>query len=356
MTAEPPRTGIVSLTPAAAIDHTYLLSELVPGEVNRAFATHTELSGKGVNVAQAVALAEHPVCAVLALGERDRAIVERSVSREFLRPVYVPGHTRINTTIVDSHGHTTKVNEAPVPLSHDSWSALRSTVEEETERLDAGWLVLCGSIPTLEGSVELVPFSDLLRETRARDIRIAIDTSGAALDRALANLERIDLLKPNTHELAALTRRDLATIGDVVEAAQWLRQRGVGVVYSSLGEDGSLVVADAGVWWARAQASTIANSAGAGDASLAGFLVGLGSGLSSGLDSDAGSDTTPESLVRALSTAASWGALSVSQKTTTLTSLSAVPEAVVMRDPDPETRLRDPARSEREARDHDALA
>jgi 1-phosphofructokinase len=330
--------GIVTLTPSAAIDHTYLLSELVLGEVNRAHAMHSELSGKGVNVGHAIALAGHPVTAVLALGEDDLARAGHSTSGLRLRAVGVPGRTRINTTILDGHGQTTKVNESPHPLTDDHWRELCRATLDEIERLEADWLVLCGSVPTRAGSGELVSFTELLRDAAALGARVALDTSGEALDRAIHDFGAVTLIKPNTHELAALVRRELRTFADVIDAASELRRHGVDSVFVSMGEDGALVVAEEGTWFARADADVVANSAGAGDASLAGFLVGESVHRATG-------DASESALAGALARAASWGALAVGQPTTLLASLDGALQATVVRDPDPATRLRDPARS-----------
>src|SRR6218665_834123 len=62
-------TAVVTLTPSAAVDRTYRLGQLHRGRVNRASAVHSELSGKGVNVAAALAAAGTRVSAVLAIGE-----------------------------------------------------------------------------------------------------------------------------------------------------------------------------------------------------------------------------------------------------------------------------------------------
>lgn len=329
-------TGIVTLTPSAAIDHTYLLTEFVTGKVNRARSMHTELSGKGVNVGHAIALAGHPVTAVFALGEEDRARAGRSPAGLRLRTVAVPGRTRINTTILDEHGRTTKVNESPHPLTDDTWHALCQATLDEIERLDADWLVLCGSIPARAGGGDSVSFTRLLKDAAARGTRVALDTSGEALERAIRDFSAISLIKPNTHELAALVRRDLRTFGDVIVAASELRRHGVETVFVSMGEDGALLVAEEGTWFARADAATIANSAGAGDASLAGFLVGL-------RVAHANADASRPALANALALAASWGALAVGQPTTVLASLDGAPFATVLPDPDPATSLRDPA-------------
>lgn len=333
-------TGIVTLTASAAIDQTYLLTDLVVGGVNRAVGANQEISGKGVNVARAVQLSGQPVSAVLAIGELDAALVERSGFADTLRAIIVPGHTRRNTTITDKNGRTTKVNELAIPLSGEHWNALRETALAEVDRLDADWLVLCGSLPSLVETGKLVPVLELIDSAAATGTRIAIDTSGAALDLIANHLEHVALLKPNTHELAELVGRDLLTVGHVIDAAQELRRRGVEVVFASMGEDGSLGVAEEGVWWARVAAPKVVNSAGAGDAALAGFLVNA--------INPASDDQRTLDVPRALAAAASWGALAVSQATTLLCDIESAPIADLIVSPDSEYMLLDPARVTRE--------
>jgi 1-phosphofructokinase len=155
-----------------------------------------------------------------------------------------------------------------------------------------------------------------------------IDTGGAALV-AAASDPRVSVLKPNAAELAELTGRALRTRGDVIAAARSLP---VPLVSASLGADGILLVAGDFVVHAHATAAQVFNTAGAGDASLAGLLVGLG---------DAALDD-PVALVAAASAAAQWGAHAVAQSATVLATLDGMPHAVAVRDPDPATPLSEP--------------
>lgn len=324
-------TGIVTLTPAPAIDLTYHLGRLELGEVNRATTVHTELSGKGVNVARAVALASLPVSAVLALGAQGAALAREGGFEALLAGVADEGRTRINTTLLHATGSTTKVNESPVPVTAALWQALADRTESELERLDAAWLVVSGSIPVLAGTDRPVPFLESVRRASDRGVRVAVDTAGAALATVAADLSAVSLIKPNTHELAELTGTALDTVGDVVTAAQQLHEAGCDIVYVSMGADGALAVSDAGVHLARARARVV-NTAGAGDASLAGFLVG-----------SMRADGTVD-VAAGVQRAASWGALAVMQATTLLSSIVDAPEARLDFDPDPATPLSEPAR------------
>src|SRR3546814_3156112 len=62
----------------------------------------------------------------------------------------VPGATRVNTAILDSSGATTKVNAPAPPLSAGAWERAVETALGEAGEGD--WLVLCGTLPVLEGT------------------------------------------------------------------------------------------------------------------------------------------------------------------------------------------------------------
>ncbi|MRX44025.1 1-phosphofructokinase family hexose kinase [Agromyces kandeliae] len=328
-----PGAAVVTLTAAGAIDATYRVGALERGAFIRADAYERELSGKGVNVAAGLALAGRRTAAVVVMGEEDLDFAARSPHAGLLRLVTVPGATRVNTSVTDGSGATTKINAPVPPIPGPAWEDAASAVHETCAELRAGWLVVSGTLPRLLGEDEPVDLSDVLATARRRGVRLALDTSGPALARAAADPAGIALVKPNTHELAELVGRSLRTIGDVARAAGDLVHRGIEVVFVSMGADGVLVVTEGEVVHAHAHARAVVNTAGAGDASLAGFLVGLG-------DSEPGSPGAP---ARAAARAAAWGAHAVSQATTILPDLDGLPDVSVDLDPVPERRLTEPA-------------
>lgn len=319
--------SVVTLTPAGAIDATYRVGTLARGDFMRASSYERELSGKGVNVSAALARAGVDTVAVVVLGEDDVAFASGTPLAGMLRVVTVPGATRVNTSIIDAGGATTKVNAPTPPLPPGIWAHARAAVTAAVSRLDARWLIVSGSIPV---GADL---AEVLTDARRRGVRVALDTSGPALTAAASAPAGIALMKPNTHELAELVRRPLRTVGEVADAARLLVERGVETVYTSMGADGVLVVSAVGVVHAHAVATAVVNTAGAGDASLAGLVAGLG-------DDD---PRSPDALARAAATAAAWGAHAVSQATTLLPGVDGLPVARVTRDPDPSTQLTEPA-------------
>lgn len=330
-------TGIVTVTLAPAIDLTYRVDAVVPGAVNRATAVTRELSGKGVNVSHAVALAGGATRAVLPMGENDAA----DATARWLSPVPTTQRVRVNVTMTTADGVTTKLN-APTPaLMPGELDAVVARAVDDAEEIGADWMVLAGSVPRLSTGEEIALGDMIDRLAERTGARIAVDTSGPALERVLAgSLPRLALIKPNTHELAEAIGRPLASIGDVRAAAAALVARGCETVYVSMGEDGALAVTAHGAWWARATPAGVVNATGAGDASLAGFLVAGSPGPGPGGRREAAPPFDPAAAVAG---AASFGALSVSQAGTLLADLASAPIATVVADPDPGIRLADPA-------------
>lgn len=111
-----------------------------------------------------------------------------------------------------------------------------------------------------------------------------MDTSGAALDAVIAGLPDVgfDLIKPNSDELAQLTGGDALAfeeaaargeMTEIVQAARRLRERGIANVLVTLGGSGAVLVNGEGAWFARPPRITVRSTVGAGDSSVAGFIL-----------------------------------------------------------------------------------
>jgi 1-phosphofructokinase len=266
---------IVTLTANPSHDRTVTLTEpLQHGAVQRAASVLSQAGGKGVNISRASVAAGVPTVAVLPAPEDDPFVLELLSAGIDCRPVEHPGDLRVNITISDPDGTTTKLN-SPGPVMTD---ATRAALGEALQRRarESDWVVLAGSLPPgapAEWYAELVA---LLICTGAR---IAVDTSDAPL-RAL--VDRLGtaaphLMKPNGHELASLTGRD----GDALEkdpvaaarAALDLVEQGVEHVLVTLGGDGAVLVGRDGAWHATPPPTTVVSTVGAGDSSLFGYLL-----------------------------------------------------------------------------------
>lgn len=264
---------IVTVTPNPSLDRTYEVPALERGQVVRATGERMDPGGKGVNVSRAVAAAGRRTVAVLPLGGAPGALVADLLDAQGIdvAPVPVAGATRSNIALAEADGVLTKINAPGPELSAGEQESLLETVRRQSRGAD--WIACCGSLPR-----GLAPswYADLVARAHAAGVRIALDTSGPALLAALR--EGPDVVKPNAAELAEAVGRSLATVGDAVKAAEELRGLGARTVLASLGADGQLLVDGAGAWFGSARVDAVRSNVGAGDSSLAGFLIAGGTG------------------------------------------------------------------------------
>jgi 1-phosphofructokinase len=267
---------VVTLTANPSLDRTLELpAPLVAGGIVRLLGGHTEPGGKGVNVARAIAAAGVDVVSVLPTGDTDPIVTALRSLGLGLATVPVPTLVRTNYTLVDPQGITTKLNEPGAALDDATREALAALLRDRGA--GARWIVLSGSLPPGTPSGW---YAELVATLRGTGARIAVDTSEGPL---LALLESgrdaaPDLLKPNAEELAQITgTTEEAVLGDpevALAAVRELHTRGVAEVLLTLGSDGAVLsTADGGLWSALPPRITVRSTVGAGDSSLAGYVL-----------------------------------------------------------------------------------
>ena len=276
---------IVPLTAHPALDRSVALdAALRPGEVQPGTPGREDAGGKGMNVARAIRGAGHEVLAVLPLASDDPYAALLAATGACAYVVPVEGHTRVNLTLTDPAGVTTKINLPGAAVSPAEAAQMVQTVAAASE--GAEWLVLAGSLPPGVSDDFYVDVIDAVRERwGATAPRIAVDTSGAALA-AVVERGRPDLIKPNEDELAELAVVALETRADssdlvhrVIALAQAFVPERVGAALVTLGGDGAVLIDADGAWVGTPPPITLVSTVGAGDSSLAGFLLGDVDGL-----------------------------------------------------------------------------
>ena len=307
---------IVTLTPNPSLDRTIAVPALRRGKVMRATESREDPGGKGLNVSRALAQNGTATRAVLPIGG-----VYGGVMLDLLRaqeidvvPVPITGAIRANVAIVEPDGATTKVNEQGPCFSVAEVAALRTATESAS--VGAGWVVCCGSLPP---GIDDDFYADLVGRCHANGVKVAVDSSGEPMLRALSATP--DLIKPNRVELAEAVGHDLPTVGAVIDAARGLVATGIGCVLVSLGRDGALLVDATRAVRAVARVDNPLSTVGAGDALLAGYLHAVASGL----DAE-----------HALRTAVAFGAAAVSRPGSQMPTPAEVAAVTVVVDPDPD--------------------
>ena len=266
---------ILTLTANPSHDRTVALRDpLRPGAVQRATAVTSQAGGKGINISRASVAAGVPTLAVLPAPKDDPFVHELLAAGIDCRAVAHPGDLRVNITITDPEGTTTKLNGPGPEMTDLTRAALTEALQLRAHESD--WVVLAGSLPP--GAPDTW-YAELVVALSGTGARIAVDTSDAPL-RAL--VDRLDvaaphLMKPNGHELASFTGAD----GDALErdpaaaaaTARGLVDRGVEAVLVTLGGNGAVLVDGAGAWHAAPPPVAVVSTVGAGDSSLFGYLL-----------------------------------------------------------------------------------
>ena len=333
---------ILTLTPNPSLDRTVSLpGPLQRGAVQRLTGVVMEPGGKGVNVARVLSNAGRAATTVLPAAENDpilTALGALELPGLTVRSVPVAGPARINTAVTEPDGTTTTLNELGAGLNEEEIDAVEQALLETLALtgVSAGpdphhWAVLSGSLPPGAPARWYARLVGLLREV-APGLRIAVDTSDEPLAALAAELpgSAPDLIKPNGEELGqlaglpaerAMALEEGAVQGDygpVVDAARLLVGLGLGAVMVTLGPAGAVLVTADGAWHATAPEVPVVSTVGAGDSSVAGYILA---------DVNGGDET------ERLRTAMAYGSAAASLPGTTLPTPADLPEqeAVVTR-------------------------
>jgi 1-phosphofructokinase len=284
---------IVTITPNPSIDRTVQVDRLERGATLRCSDDHVDPGGKGLNLSRALTQNAVPSVAIFPAGgvEGSHLVALIRDAGVEVEPVAIDGAVRTNITVAEPDGTVTKLNVPGPGLRADEVDRLLDAAVDAAGR--AEWIVGCGSLPP---GVPNTFYAQLIDATTDAACQVAVDSSGEAFDAALDHGPA--LIKPNREELAQAAGRDIDTLGDVVDAAEAIRGRGVVRVLVSLGADGAVLVDDHGAIHGETGPITVRSAIGAGDAMLAGFLAGGGDGpkaLANALAWGAGAASLPGS-------------------------------------------------------------
>jgi 1-phosphofructokinase family hexose kinase len=252
-----------------ALDVTYLVPRLTPGQIHRPDAVLALAGGKALNATRAARTLGAQVAAIVPLGGFTGERVRAGLDDVDVQVVQTGRETRMCVTVIDeASGAHTEFYERAVPLDDAEWSSLARRAGE----VAGGWLAVSGSVPP-ERADDLVR---VLVAAAGRGVRIAVDTHGAALERVLAQV-RPDVVKVNRAEAEEYVRGASGDGAlrhpDAAGLASLLAQRARLAVVTD-GAAGAAAASGQDSW--RAEPTSRGRfTVGSGDSFFAGLLVGL---------------------------------------------------------------------------------
>lgn len=276
---------IVTLTANPSLDRTVEIpAPLARGTVIRASRSVADPGGKGVNIARALSVSGVRTVAVLPGDDGDPVLEALTAAQVRYSNLATGAPIRTNVTVAEPDGTTTKINAPGEPVDDLAQRELTRLLIREAQ--GSSWLVMAGSLPPGVPSDYYAVVSRAVRESLGDQApRIAVDTSGAALRDTLNGQDGLpNLIKPNSEELAELVGRPgeweqlEAHPQATADTARELVDRGVEAVLATLGAKGAVLVTADGAWQAQHAPIRARSTVGAGDCSLAGYLLAHESG------------------------------------------------------------------------------
>lgn len=267
--------GILTLTMNPALDVFTSAARVRPTHKLRCAPALLHPGGGGINVARVLARFEADVLALYPQGGVNGRELTALLQAERVPvlPLPIAGETRESFSV---HEQATGLDYRfvlPGPeLSAAEWQGCLE--QALAASVPGGLVVASGSLPP---GVPDDFYALLARRLAARGVRLAIDSSGAALAAALQ--AGVHLVKPSLRELGDFTGSVLDTRELQLAACRRLVADGQArIVALSLGKDGAMLVGEGQAWHAAALTVDVASTIGAGDSFLGGLLLALARG------------------------------------------------------------------------------
>lgn len=256
---------ILTVTCNPAIDVTYRLPLLEPGEVHRVAKVTRSPGGKGVNVSRVLHLLRRPTFATGFAGPGFSGLLnDRGIDAHFVESL---PQTR-QTLVVHDDQRVTSLWEPGYVAAPNSENDLVDLVAHRLRH--ATVLVVSGSLPPRTDPALPTRLAHLGRE---HEVPVILDLDGESL--RCAARDSTAILTPNRDELGRLLGAPGEAV-EVVEASRELAATTGAPVVVTLGAEGMIASDAERTWQVKPLRALEGNPTGAGDAAVAAIASALG--------------------------------------------------------------------------------
>lgn len=266
---------ILTITLNPAVDKSSTVENIQPEKKLRCSQPVYQPGGGGINVSRGLERLGVPSVALFPSGGRTGELLQELLSKENIQTLPVPSsaETRENFTVVDTANNSQYRFGMPgEKISPAEAKALHEAILNSNPFPDIA--VISGSLP--EG-MEPAWLSKLVRELKAKNVKIIADTSGDALTEILK--EGVYLIKPNLGELSRLSGKEELDNDSADEAAKQLINEGKAqIVAVSMGPQGAYLVTKDETVHIPAPSVKKLSTVGAGDSMVAGLVSVIAKG------------------------------------------------------------------------------
>lgn len=257
----------LSLNPVA--DITCYVNSMQCGHENMVQSELYDAAGKAVDVSRVLQSYELANTALIVAGqENSKRYFERLKDEKVnVRVIYTEGRIRENIGIVTPDGVTTRLIRKSPTLRHRTIDELEAVLSEEIKPTTL--VVVAGVMP--DGITDEI-FCEICAFIKECGGIIALDTRSATME----NIAKIRpwVIKPNFDELCALVGEKPKSREELKAAVKLVADAGANHVLASFGSEGILYTNGTVTYKADVpMLSEIKSTIGAGDATLAGFII-----------------------------------------------------------------------------------
>ena len=269
---------ILTVTMNPSIDTAYQLDHLVVDDVNRVEPKKTA-GGKGLNVSRVLVQLGDDVLATGLLGGHMGEFLADRMGDDGIANDFTPiaGESRICIAVLHD-GNQTEFLESGPTVSADELAAFTAHFAELVAREDCDCVTISGSLPR---GVAAAYYAGMVAVAVQAGVPVLLDTSGAALDEALAADVKPTLIKPNLTEIngllgTAFTPDDLPALQAALAGDD--RFAGIPWVVVTMGGAGAVAFHEGKGYRVVMPNIPAVNATGSGDSTIAGFAHALAAG------------------------------------------------------------------------------
>ncbi len=254
----------ITLNPAYDV-HAYT-EHFAPFHENLAQISSRDAGGKGVNLSRALTSGGVENTAVVVLGKENAAEFKAALTEFGQDCLYFEkeGRIRENLTLHCANGPETRI-------SFSGFSVEDSILDEILQTITVDSNTIVTFTGRVSGGITMAAVKTFLNALRNQGAKIVLDSKSFSL----ADIYEVKpwLIKPNQEEISEYFQCEVETVAQALEKARIFAQHGVTNAMISLGGQGALLVSDGVTLAASAPAVPVVSTIGAGDSSIAGFLV-----------------------------------------------------------------------------------
>ena len=262
---------IYTITLNPALDRTIEVDGLLVDDANRVLRDLRYAGGKGIDISRVIKELGGETVALGFVGgytglELEGRLINEGVLCDFTR---IGGETRTNIVLVDRKKRVQYLLNAQGPEVTPAEIGLFFEKIRSLPR-NCQFVTVSGSVPP---GVSPTIYAQIITTLKGMGIeRIALDADGELLRQGCNAGPYV--IKPNIHEFQRLVGRPMRGLEEMAEEAKGLiREKGIEVVLVSVGGEGLLGVREEGVYHAIPPQVETVSAVGAGDATLAGFIL-----------------------------------------------------------------------------------